>query len=560
MITWREFSEADFAYTRSFSESSSQSGILIIGNDTLTTRFSSSSLESSVFSGAYQYVTTSFGSTTSDGFAQTATATGSQSTFSTTFNVETSTVETAEVPFFRTQTTSEEYSFLTTTTTAETSDNEETFETWTTTTQAETREGITHESYTEQINATITTTQEETTAGNYWNTVYQAESDSVLLTAPQIELAQWDGIGQTLPTVTRTTVSAETNSLSVIALAASVVAGTASSPPQTLTNASSSSSIAWTRNTSYLTEITSANLLALPHSTFVTEILQNDSTTTTGATDSRASTTLTHRGNTYTRGVSYQVRKTLRRFNNTSSFAITFADRSVTTNTLTHGATFTTQILGGDSSGQTIGAAGISSTITQIPYCGIKAKGDDIGWLVYGISGAAGNGSAGLFYPITENLSFVEQAQTRWPVGRVSIFPATNESYTADASGLTWTTTTAGSQSATTQSSMISAEGSARTAFLLAVFRRLFGGVPAESETAVQNVGRGVYVNGEGETSFFEGDATSYSGSDFSQTSFWQPLPWLGEVPLFVSEIARNSTALPDFVNQREDIYPQEEF
>jgi hypothetical protein len=560
MITWREFAEADFAYTRSSSQSSSQSGTLV-GTDSRTSSFSSSTLASSVFSGAYVYVTTSSGSTTSDGFSQTATATGLQTTFSTTFNVETSTVETAEATLFRTQPTSEEYSFLTTTTTVETSDNEETFETWTTTTQNETREGITHESYTEQVDATTTTTEEGTTAGNYWNTVYQAETDSVLLTAPQIELAQWDGIGQTLPTVTRTTISAETNSLPVIAIAASVVAGTASIPPQTLTNTSTSSSIAWTRNTSYLTEITSANLLALPHSTFLTEILQNDSTTTTSATDSRASTTLTHRGNTYTRGVSYQVRKTLRRFNNTSSFAITFADRSVTTNTLTHAATFTTQIVGGNNSGRTVGATGISSTITQIPYCGIKGKGEDVNWAVYGIAGAAANSSAGLFYPITENLSFVEQAQTRWPAGRVSIFPATNNSYTADATGLTWTTTTAGSQSATTQSSMISAEGAARTALLsVDIKRKLLGGVPAESETAVQVVGRGVYVNGEGETSFFEGDATSYSGSDFSQTSFWQPLPWLGEVALFVSEIARNSTALPDFVNQREDIYPQEEF
>jgi hypothetical protein len=551
MITWREFAEVAFERTRSSSSSSSREGSI------------ASASASEIFSGAYHYSTSSSGFTTIVGSEQTATATGSQFTFSTTFNVETSTTETFEATSFRTQSTEEEYAYTTTTSTVVTN-NSETETDWTTTTETDTISAITHQSYTTQADATRTTTLTETVAGNYWNTVYQADQTGVLYVAPRVELSSWDGQGQTLNTTTRTTISAETSTLPVVGIAAFLVAGTASQPPQSLTNSSTSSSLQFTRNTSYITQITSANLLVLPHSTFVTEIIKNDSTTTTSVTDSRAQSTLTHRGNTYTEQRTYIVRKTLSSFNDTSSFAVTFADRSVATVTRTHGASFTTteRAVGGSTSasGITVAVGGASSTISVLPLCGIKSQGERVGWLIYGRSGASASNGAGLFYPITDSLSFVDQAHTRWPAGLVTIFPKTNNSYSANATGLTWTTTTAGSQTLTTKSSEISAQGEARTAFIGGQLRELLGGELGESETAVQSIGRGVYKNQTGGTSFFEGHASSYTGSQISETSYWRPVPWLGEVALFVSEVPRNSKELPDLAAEGDGIYPSEEF
>jgi len=556
MITWREFAEVAFQRSISSSSSTSSSTTFQSGGGTNTSSFSSSQAASELFIGAYHYSTSSSGSTrgstNSSGISQTVTATGQQTTFSTTFNAETSTTISLEIGSVRTQSTTEQYIFVTTTSTVATTGNE-TQEDWTTTHETSTRSSVARSNYPAQKEFVVSTTLAGIVAANYWNTVYQANRGSVLYVAPRVELFSWDGQGQTLNTTTRTTISAETATLSIATV-------NTASAAQSLTNPSASSSLSWKTTEYYTTQITSADLLVLPHSTFATEIEKNDLTTTSGATDSRAESTLIHRANTYTRRLAYVARKTLSRFAETVSFATTYFDLSVSTNTTLHTATFTTastQASGANSaSGLSAGANGAFSTISQIPLCGIKSPGNAVGWFVYGRAGASDSSSEGLFYPITDSLSFVQQAHTRYPAGLVTIFPKTNDSYTANGTGLTWTTTTAGSESFTTKSSAIVVQGEAITT-LLTSRQGVLGGSLGESETAVQLIGRGVYKNETGGTSFFQGHATSYSVS--SITGFWSPVHWLGESGPFVSEVPRNSNLLPDFVDAV-FIYPQEHF
>jgi hypothetical protein len=77
----------------------------------------------------------------------------------------------------------------------------------------------------------------------------------------------------------------------------------------------------------------------------------------------------------------------------------------------------------------------------------------------------------------------------------------------------------------------------------------LIGGDLAEDETALIRINRGLYKNQNGDTSFFEGDDTTYVGT--KNTTYWYPISYLQPTTFNSSVFAvpRNVSTYPTFVN-----------
>jgi hypothetical protein len=173
-------------------------------------------------------------------------------------------------------------------------------------------------------------------------------------------------------------------------------------------------------------------------------------------------------------------------------------------------------------------------------------------WQLYGKTGVKNGTGVGIYYDITQSVTFVEQASGPRNVG--IILPATNKSYTANTSGLTWTTLSGSSQ--TTASSGISAIGQGRSALksmrggdgFFSTRPAVIGGVLTDHESAVQGIKSGLYRDQIGQTHFYTGGASSYTGAESTETMWLHPKHWYGYDPQNMQDVIveqRNQESLP---------------
>jgi hypothetical protein len=391
-------------------------------------------------------------------------------------------------------------------------------------------------------------TETGSTIANAFNTIYEAFPDEVLYVAGSVPLDGYGGVGQTAQTATRTTISGEFETISVLVAASG-------DPASTITNSSFSSSISWSRTSFTTSQATGATLFRLPHSTTTLTVFSFE-TASSGHTLSIPEAVVTHQGNTVTTQLAYNVVKTVSRFAagfSSSAYQTTYLDSSVRTATATLGPVFLSGSNsasgatggGGTFSSSENGGGGNSTYQKQPIYLGVRPRASSARWSVFGQYGAEANDQTGLSYTITDNISFVEQVgANRVFDGPITIKPATNGTYTADRQGITWTTISAGS--ATTSSAAIEVDGAVKTTLFFGAGRQgLLGGDLAANETAVQRATRGVYVDQDGNTTFFEGHETSYTGE--KGTTYYKPKWWLGNGGPRVTAVPRNSAELEDF-------------
>lgn len=475
--------------------------------------------------------------------------------------LQTWTTATYEEEISTTEQTTKSFGLLTTQTASTTeafSAGTQSATTWTTATSSiSATEPTTAYSTTEKTGLAVST-GDETVLANAFNTVYLAESTEVLYVAGSVPLSDYGGTGQTATTATRATRFAEVTVVPVI------VIGT-DAEEITATNESFSSSTSWCVATFEETTAKIATIGALPHSTTTAESTFF-ATTTTSHFYSRPEVQVFHNGDSTTRETAFVEVKTLSRYFGSSSFQDTYADSSVTTQITRHGGVaitstnsqtlltvgFQTVTLGTTVSagGDTTFATGGLSLGVRLPASlslGLMNPFFGPQWSVYGVSGAVAQGTTGLAYAMTQNLSFVSTIKVgRSADGMVAILPATNSIYTANETGLSWTTS-AGTDK-TTSSTLITVTDSAPTALFLQNTRAgLIGGNVGSQETAVQRVGRGVYQDPSGNTVFFEGHDTYYDSAQTVAATYYKPKFWLGPGGLAVTTAARNYGGL-DFI------------
>jgi hypothetical protein len=403
----------------------------------------------------------------------------------------------------------------------------------------------THSETTREKTITVATTS-GTTLGNATNTIYEADPDEVLYVADAGPVETWDGIGRTAETVTRTTIYPITSAFDVIPVAQTQAAST-------LTNPSFSSSISWKSTTFTTATVTANNIGALPHSS-TTQTLPQTITTESSTSSSLQAGFVIHSGDTYTLRRSQVFSTTVSKYIGSLEFESIFTYFTLITQTSRYSGAFTTgetaAASAGSASGSTKNIGGQQTRAINAARMGIARRASSARWSVYGIVGVLGQDGAGASYTFTDNISFVSQAKAqRRFFGPLTIFPATNERYTANRTGLTWKTDDS------TTSGAIEADGEPRTQLLFLNERSgLLGGALAESETAVQRVARGLYRDAEGQTTFFEGHDTSYTDSTRENTHYApKRFQELGPLPVLPAE--RNSVLLPNFISAQGNIY-----
>jgi len=385
-----------------------------------------------------------------------------------------------------------------------------------------------------------------------FNTISQAEPDEVLYVADTAPVETWDGIGRTAPTVTRTTIYPLTSTFPVIALGQTQAISF-------ITNPSLGFSISWRATTTTSSIASAADISALPHTSTTIEEIQTV-TTQSSALLTLAAIIIPHGGDTFTIREDYPIVTTVSKYIGSLEFESTFSYRSLTTRTRCYSGAYTTGQTtfqsASSESGSTLSVGGQQlRSVTEAAKMGIQLRAGQAQWSVFGLVGALGQDAPGLSYTFTDDISFVSQAKgQRRLFGPVTIFPATNSSYTANRTGLTWKT------EGSTTSGAIEPDGEPRTELLFLNNRSgLLGGALADSETAVQRVPRGLYRDAEGQTTFFEGHDTSYTDSTIENTYYAaRRFQEVGPFPVRADQ--RNSAFLPDFVSAQGDIYnPQNE-
>jgi hypothetical protein len=444
------------------------------------------------------------------------------------------------------------YTFVTSTETSTTTINSTggsaTSTTWTTTTSEETATTIVASFDSATINATVVTALEQTTAGNAYNSIYEAAPDEVIYMASQpTPLLGWGGIGQTVSWTTRTTRFADQTTESVYARDSSQTESSSLTIPE------STSSISWSRSSSQ-TEVKTVlpNPFRLPHSTF-TLLINAGTTTESSASGSTAEEVIQYNVTTKAIEVTYLETITLQRYRSSLEFQTTSEIVKATTRSAAIDAAGDTYVEDGDNSGATMALGGNTTVNASSFSLGIHAPevlspfnftARGVEWLVFGSRGAGfGESGFGLSYPYTGNVSNISIAVSRR--GRAVIFPATNETYTANDTGLTWRPNT--DETSQTQSAQISAAGEPEL-ILLNARTGLLGGRLQENEFVVQGAPRGLYQNASGATTWLNGDETSFGGTSVS-SSWLQPKYWMGAGGLELAVAPRNETAMPSFVD-----------
>lgn len=405
---------------------------------------------------------------------------------------------------------------------------------------------------------TIVTELSETILANVARTIYEAESNEILYVAPTNALSGWDGVGFLPVTATRTTIEPRVLTVALVPL----------NLFDDATNSASSSfgsTFVYNRSTSFLSTITTANLDRLPHTTRTFQIIAPSTTASTAGVEGTLNAQWIQNASVE-KTQSITTVQTKQKFNGTVSYAdlsIIITAQAYTSFppvVITFATSQTTGVLTG---GSTEAGGGNTTLFDDSPRLGLRTNSAQPSWSVFGLSGAKDVGGIGLRYDITNtdlsvvSLASVSRGKTLGFQGRVvTILPATNESYTANSSALTFTRTRTGSTTSTTSSVEINATGFGIFTVLSSRVG-LLGGAVGENETVVQRAIRGVYLNQTGGSTFFNGDDTSYVGSESSQTTFYKAAPvWVGDGLLGrVRAFRRNEDLLPSFVPQNEEIY-----
>jgi hypothetical protein len=471
---------------------------------------------------------------TSEGTTSTSVAMASSTP--NTANPETSTTTTEQYyPTISTETTSS-YSFVSTSSVSTTTISETdtiTSSTWTTATSSSSANSI----YTTETISTSTAeaaaTVDEEQTGNAFNTIYQAGPKEVLYVAGQIPLSAWNAIGQTAPTATRTTVSAQYTTRNIYARGSEAENSSA-------TNSSTTSSISWSQLDFSQTTITSAFLLFLPHVTFTQEIF--DPTTTSSSNSfSSAEQIVEYNGTTTSVEFSYARSTTVQKYFGSFAYQGTITSAAISTKISGLGADTVTY----SNTSETLQAGGNTTFPPNTIALGVQLPPPPPTWQVFALPGAAfSNSLVGLYYTFTgQGLSEVKQAKAGRAIS--TILPATNDTYTANRTGLTWRPSS--NETSQTSSGLIAASG--QTALELISSRSyVFGGNLAPGEVANEIATRGLYRDAAGNTVWKSGNDASYGGS--RSTSYLAPKYWLGAGGLAIRTAPRNDTALPSVVSQ----------
>jgi hypothetical protein len=382
---------------------------------------------------------------------------------------------------------------------------------------------------------------DETVTGNAFNTIYEAAPDEVIYMASEPEpLLDWGGIGQTVSWVTRTTRSADQTTESVYARDSSATESSSLTIPE------STSSIIWSALSSYSTERTVLlNLVFLPHET--SAVTETDSTTETSSrSGSTGEEIITYNQTTKSAEVTYFETITLQRYRSSLEFQTTSAIVKASTRESAINAAGVTYTRTAPSSGETSNFGGETTIGASSISLGIHAPGSTPSWTAFGSMGAAfGEAGFGLSYTYTGNVAEITLADYRR--SKVVIFPATNETYTANDTGLTWRPNT--DETSQTQSAQISAAGEPQLVFLDSR-TGLLGGRLKENEFVVQRAGRALYQDASGSTTWLEGNDTSYESTTVS-SSWLQPKYWMGAGGAEFVIAPRYETRLPGFVAQQ---------
>jgi hypothetical protein len=264
-----------------------------------------------------------------------------------------------------------------------------------------------------------------------------------------------------------------------------------------------------------------------------------------------------HLGNTSTETTFVQ-------FATTRSFSDIMA--SATWNSLVIGVLGTTSVVGSFDALVSQSTCSGSTTRTIPVLGGQTAIASQAQMSVYASNGAAIGESSGMRFtgggfagaPVDEDDDIVgplgpRTARDGSSIYLATIFPITQGSefglnaLTQESNSVTFVSTTSDSAAATTVTTTSSATVGVADSMWIAPVRtraNLLGGGLAPGETALMRIGRGLYEDQSGSTSFFEGNDTTYTGS--MPTTYWLPVTYL--TPAFgqaVFAVPRNTSTWP---------------
>ena len=377
-------------------------------------------------------------------------------------------------------------------------------------------------------------------------------------------LEDWGGQGITVASETRATRSATASLVTPLFYADS-------EPVSTFTRESYTSAASWTTTTLEAGEAAFYIVSALPNSSYM-RAAEIPNTISSSTSVSSASLTITFRGISTTTASVFTATKTTRAFAGPEFpqypqwFNVSYAP-SVTMKTFrtmstflefAHGTLITSEAFGNAASGETYAAEGETTFVQAAPELSVNTNDVPI-WYLYRTPGVWANGQFGASFNLAATeLGFVSLAL----VGRnntsagfygmqYSIMPATNDSYTADFSGLTWRPTTSTSASSDTRSevtvsTVVSAQGELPPPDYVTSRLRLIDGKIGQHETVVQSVLRGVYRDKNGATVWRPGEAESYNSDHTLATNYLQTQPWLGPEGGPIYDVERNINSIPN--------------
>ena len=485
--------------------------------------------------------TQSFSSRVTNVFGTTILNSSSGSTeITTSTTVQTSTTQSYNVYLTISSSSSEEVSQWTTTTNP-TNSEETTF------TSAWDTKNTYYTTETQSSSTRLATTQQGTTKGNAADTIYFADSTEVLWVIN--ENPQWSKpLTENAVSTTQTTISDLRETVGLV---------TAAEPPQTIGSSESLSSYTFTDSLRSFLEV-QANFS--PHSVNAEAVEEFIYISVSGESQSgelnvSGQAEVVYAGGTETVAASSA---TIATATQTDVFGGSWQKTALVYSTVTNTKaidngvqTFT--ISGGTASscyGNTtkeVGFVGGTPAIASPPRmtvyspAGVKL-GDAIGlrFTGDGITNAEFSGSEGvtIVYLQTANDGELTKYSTASPVVPSWV--------TLSSNSFTYLTTTL--EDGETVDTEISGEFGIDGATWQTVARNredgLIGGDLAEGETALIRINRGLYKNQDGDTSFFEGNDTTYVGT--KDTTYWYPVSYLE--PAFeqvVFAVPRNTSTWP---------------
>jgi hypothetical protein len=547
-----------FRTTATFAEGGATQGETSYGTTTnqtgVTQSFSSSNSFSNSASGSSLATFTSFGTTTSetvtitniDSSASNSTSGSnsfsSSSSFGLTFSKETTTTETLEVYGTTTSSSTQESTQWTTV---------QTFSD-TNVTEFVPTEAVGTYYFVEATSLTRTrtvTTESETTKGNARDTIYMADSSEVLLVIN--EDPDWSKpLTDNVVSTTQTTISDLREATELV---------TASDPPETIESSESLSSYTFTSSSASSITATVNSGAAFVNAETVTsavgisiagesqsgelrvsgqpEVIYVGGTETVAA----SSATIATATQTDVFGESWQ--KTALVYSTvTNTISI---NNAVETFTISEGTTSSCYGNTTKEVGFVGGSPAIASPPSMTVYspAGVKL-GDGVGLRFTG----DGISETDIEEGSTITLSYLRVANDGELTRYTTASPVVPSWFTLSSNSFTYLATTL--EDGETVDTEISGEFGIDGATWQTVARSrgngLIGGDLAESETALMRINRGLYKNQDGDTSFFEGNDTTYVGT--KDTTYWYPISYLE--PAFeqlVLAVPRNTSTWPTF-------------